>query len=1612
MAENKIISFDLGSNSIGATIRNPFEEEQFEKAIVVTFDTGVGKDKENKYTVSLAANRTSKRSVRRLYQSRKYKLWSLLEALIQDRGNLYCPIQPESLRRWKHYDKEQAQKGNGGRQYPVDDIAFNNWIKLDFNNDGIPDYISPYQLRHELAINKLDFSKEENRFKLGRALYHIAQHRGFKSSKIVKNKDDEKESKNGELTSDAAIESAIGAERKKQERFYDEVAKLNFTINREEDTVGSIFALIENKGIHHHERKTEGLRIRKELHQFVTRKLLIKEVKKIFEFQDLDFGSIFKDKKGNSVAIHNSTIFKQRPLRSQKGLIGICTLENKLLEVKDSKGNIHLKQVGKKRCPVSRPEFEEFRALGLINNIASKRKNDKNAAWEFLPQEKRDELYKGKFFVQKDFGFEDIYKYTPLLEWLNQKYGKDNWELNYNYKTNVPSCSISTRLQKILGSKWNENVLKKDRNGKEILIIHADQDGTVLKQYPLMQPYFEDVWHVLFESDDEDFIKAYAQKHNLDENALVNLWYAMPVAYAQLSLKAIKNILPFLREGYIYTDAVLLAKVPEILGAKLWDENKKLITESLKTEVIAKNRDEKRIFNIVNNLIAQFKASKKKELKDYIVGSLDHLLPEKSKERDSIKILTAIEDGFGKETWKSVPEEGKEKIIAEVTNYYQQFFNTTERAFYSLPRLGDAMKKFICNKFESQFEEGIERNSFLERIEKLYHPSMLDIYPKAKAEYYKQYGIEKQMVLLGSPKIGAWKNPMALRTLHELKKLTNYLIATGEIDEETRVIVEIPREGTLEDTNKRWAYETYHRMREEENKEFAAAILELVKREGINASPDNDSDLDKFRLWYEMLDSAEGYDKSNKFISVDEDRAYGEVKKKTNKQGKKKAEFENEEQEEERYYIFSENHFDKIKKEVWLKLKKAKDNVEERYRLWKEQQCFCIYTGKPIKISDLFDANLIDVEHTIPRSMSFDNSLANKTVCYADYNRNIKKNKIPADLGDDYIGIKQGIAKWEQKVKDLEVRVEFWKGKSKQASTKDYKDNCIRQKHLWQFELNYWRNKVERFTMKEVKAGFRNSQLKDTQLISKYAFHYLKSYFNKVDVQKGEVTAEFRKIFGIQKTDTPKDRGKHSHHAKDAITLSVIPVAAIRDRMLEVWYKIKEQKKLLQSNTEKDKSAIEEEIKQLEEELNQLKIQCFPKGLNKLNNTINKLDETLLINNIARNRSLLPASKKVKVKGKLRTATGDAIRGQLHKDSFFGAIKLVKKDKNGKWIKNEKGEFEFEPIKYVIREELVYKVNNQSPGFKDLADLKKQIVDKDLFTIIEKQVKNFYNGDFKEAVKQGIWMLNKKGERVNKIRRVRIFLSVREPLEIKQQSNINLSTSKILPDRKHKQLYYAENGRGANILCALYQKTTKNKKSGEEKFDRVLEIVSLKEAADLLKMGLINKIEDIENSLYRKDNKGNILIDETGNKEKPYAILKPDMKVIFYDENIDELKKKNNETDFDYNKRISYRTYKIVKFTGGRITFQHHLEARNDKELEKAYPEKNIFKINEKNKEVAYGGMGTSGFTQKVSDALKYNSYNNYEPWPKLLYSVDWLNMAIEGKHFDIKPDGTINLKF
>src|SRR5690606_38858249 len=166
---SKTLGIDLGTNSIGLTLR---EDDVFSWYGVYTFKKGVGEGKSGEF--SFAAERTKHRSSRRLYNSRRYRKWETLKVLIEDG---YCPLDMENLNKWKKYKK------GTGRVFPVSDIAFQQWIKLDFNGDGVPDFSSPYQLRRVLNTDELDLSIQENRYKIGRAFYHIAQRRGFKSSR-------------------------------------------------------------------------------------------------------------------------------------------------------------------------------------------------------------------------------------------------------------------------------------------------------------------------------------------------------------------------------------------------------------------------------------------------------------------------------------------------------------------------------------------------------------------------------------------------------------------------------------------------------------------------------------------------------------------------------------------------------------------------------------------------------------------------------------------------------------------------------------------------------------------------------------------------------------------------------------------------------------------------------------------------------------------------------------------------------------------------------------------------------------------------------------------------------------------------------------------------------------------------------------------------------------------------------------------------------------------------------------------------------------------------------------------------------------------------------------
>ena len=320
-------------------------------------------------------------------------------------------------------------------------------------------------------------------------------------------------------------------------------------------------------------------------------------------------------------------------------------------------------------------------------------------------------------------------------------------------------------------------------------------------------------------------------------------------------------------------------------------------------------------------------------------------------------------------------------------------------------------------------------------------------------------------------------------------------------------------------------------------------------------------------------------------------------------------------------------------------------------------------------------------------------------------------------------------------------------------------------------ELSYWEKKLNAFTITEVTDSFRNNQLNDTRIITKYAYHYLKTAFDHVSVQRGETTSAFRKIIGIQQRDEQKDRNNHSHHAIGAAVLTLVASAKERNKMMKLFYLMKEY----------------ETNPSYRQELEKEKQTYFPNDVTAVKDYI---EQNIFVTHIAKDQTLTPAKRRKRIRGKIdrkheQWITGDCIRGRLHKDIFYGCIEID-------------GEQHF-----VIRRVLKYKENKQNPGISNWKELKEAIVDKGLYNrLIQpfcQEGSNEPSVDFKTAItEQG--GLKDNGR---KVRHIRCYTSVKKPLQIKEQ------TYKSKKD--YKNYYYAEVG-DLYTMCKYENKDTKEVK--------------------------------------------------------------------------------------------------------------------------------------------------------------------------------------------------------
>ncbi len=301
-----LLGLDIGSASIGWSVVRVDNQQPVELLAAGSriFDAGVEGNIEEGKDTPKTADRREKRLARRQHWRRAQRKRKVLLKLQE------CQLLPETPSPENEEDCEEER-----RHRMIVELDQELLKKHNLLDDHQKAQLLPYQLRANAANEKVTL------FELGRALYHIGQRRGYLSNRKT----------------DAAEVNAEESSQKKKDDSRGVVLK---GIGELRDAMGD-----KTLGEHFASLSPFERRIRQ---RWTARAMYIEEFNKIWELQSSFHQCLTPEIRKT---IYNA-IFYQRPLKSQKGLIGKCELE-----------------VGKRRAAVALPVNQDFRILQAVNHL-------------------------------------------------------------------------------------------------------------------------------------------------------------------------------------------------------------------------------------------------------------------------------------------------------------------------------------------------------------------------------------------------------------------------------------------------------------------------------------------------------------------------------------------------------------------------------------------------------------------------------------------------------------------------------------------------------------------------------------------------------------------------------------------------------------------------------------------------------------------------------------------------------------------------------------------------------------------------------------------------------------------------------------------------------------------------------------------------------------------------------------------------------------------------------------------------------------------------------------------------------------------------------------------
>lgn len=349
--------------------------------------------------------------------------------------------------------------------------------------------------------------------------------------------------------------------------------------------------------------------------------------------------------------IRDIIIFYQRPLKSQKGLVSICELENKEIEI-EIEGKKKRKIIGSKVCPKSSPIFQNFKIWQILNNLEVKGGINRP-----LLEEEKELLYKELSYRDKITDSEALkllFTNTKGLS-LNYKSIEGNRTQAALFKAYGQIIEMSGHGEYDFEKMQYEQVIKLIDEifetlgfNTDILRYNVNLGEKELEKQPMYQ-----LWHLLYsyegdksQTGTDSLIDAIYTKYGFDkEYAKILAHISFQDGYGNLSAKAIKKIMPHLIAGNEYSEACSIAGYnhsknsltkEEIASKVLVDKLEELPKNSLRNPVVEKILNQ--MVNVVNSTIDVY--GKLDEIRIELARELKKSKKEREKDTENISKVT------------------------------------------------------------------------------------------------------------------------------------------------------------------------------------------------------------------------------------------------------------------------------------------------------------------------------------------------------------------------------------------------------------------------------------------------------------------------------------------------------------------------------------------------------------------------------------------------------------------------------------------------------------------------------------------------------------------------------------------------------------------------------------------------------------------------------------------------------------------------------------------------------------------------------------------------------------------------------------------------------------